>query len=281
MRSIHSKITSEYGKDVVKIFRKWEKIEYKMADFSNHRRFTLRCLSKNLTPVSARLKSTFRTPKSKEIIRKAERALLNERVRSINNSLTMFKELRDTCINNLNTILEDERMRECESFIKTRREARHQKTLKRQMSKFERLCHRNTGGCSNDQDGTLYVWANTTKGRNNSDHGPITTSIQGPSTPVQGLDTDIDRNKENIWVRNLSKTPLTNTQEKVLARGPNFAIVPKVPPVTEYVAAIEKACQQLKQGEVEELRGEIMSIIKKIHPPNLTSQKKNTKPYNS
>ena len=31
--------------------------------------------------------------------------------------------------------------------------------------------------------------------------------------------------------------------------------------------AIEKACQQLKQGEAEELRGEIKSIIKKIHPP--------------
>ena len=98
---------------------------------------------------------------------------------------------------------------------------------------------------------------------------------------MQGLDTDIDKNKENIWVRNLSKTPLTNVQEKVLATGPNFAIVPKVPPVIEYVVAIEKACQQLKQGEAEELRGEIKSIIKKIHPPNLTSQKKNTKPYNS
>ena len=84
--------------------RKWEKIEYKMVDFSNHRRFTLRCLSKNLIAVSARLKSIFKTPKSKEIIRKAERALLNEQVRSINNSLAMFKEQRDTCMNNLSTV---------------------------------------------------------------------------------------------------------------------------------------------------------------------------------
>ena len=65
----------------------------------------------------------------------------------------------------------------------------------------------------------------------------------------------------------VSKTPLTKAQEQVLARRPNFAIVPKVPPVLEYIAAIEKACQQLKQGEVEELRGEITSIIKKITPP--------------
>ena len=175
-------------------------------------------------------------------------------------------------------------MRGCESFIKTRREARHQKTLKRQLSKFERLCHRNTGGHSNNQDGTQHVWANMVNGRNkdlrNINHGLNITSSQGPNnTPAQGL--DIDRNKANIWVRNLSKTPLTNAQGKVLARRPNFTIVPKVPPVVEYIVAIEKACQQLKQGEAEELRGEIKSIIKKIHPSDLTSVKKNTKPYNS
>ena len=155
-------------------------------------------------------------------------------------------------------------MRECESFIKIKREARHQKNLKRQFSKFERLCHRNTGGCSNDQDGTLHVWANNTKGRNNMDQGPVTTSIQGPSITMQGLDTD--ENKENIWVRNLSKTPLTNAQEKVLVRGPNFDIVPKEPPVIEYVAAIEKACQQLKQGEAEELRGKSSQSLRKYTP---------------
>ena len=32
-----------------------------------------------------------KTPKGRHIVRKAERALLNERVRSINNSITMFK----------------------------------------------------------------------------------------------------------------------------------------------------------------------------------------------
>ena len=49
-------ITSEYGKENVKIFQQWEKMEYKMADFSNHRRFSLRCLSEGLIPVSVRLK---------------------------------------------------------------------------------------------------------------------------------------------------------------------------------------------------------------------------------
>ena len=91
MRNIHRFIESEYGKEKVQTFRRWERLEYKMADFENHRRFTLRCLSKDVIPVSVRLKTTIKTTKGRYIIKKAERALLNERVRNINNSLTMFK----------------------------------------------------------------------------------------------------------------------------------------------------------------------------------------------
>ena len=71
-------IESEYGKEIVQTFQCWEKLEYKMADFENHCRFTLRCLSKDVIPVSVRLKSTINTPKGRYIVRKAERALLNE-----------------------------------------------------------------------------------------------------------------------------------------------------------------------------------------------------------
>ena len=77
-----------------------------MADFENHHRFTLRCLSKDVIPVSVRLKSTIKTPEGRYILRKVERALLNERVRLINNSLTMFKAQRDTCMNSLETAID-------------------------------------------------------------------------------------------------------------------------------------------------------------------------------
>ena len=42
----------------------------------------------------------------------------------------------------------------------------------------------------------------------------------------------------------------------------------------EYIVAIEKACQQLKEGEAEELRDEIKLIIKKIPPskPNISKE---------
>ena len=88
IRNIHTYIRSEYGKENVQTFQCWEKLEYKMADFEKHRRFSLRCLSKDLIPVSVRLESNIKTPKGRHIVRQAERALLNERVRSINNSIS-------------------------------------------------------------------------------------------------------------------------------------------------------------------------------------------------
>ena len=97
MRNIHLNIESEYGLESVKKFRIWERIEYKMMGFQNHRGLSLRCLSKDVIPVSIRLKSNIKTPKGCHIIKKAEKALLNERIRLINNAINMLSHQRDTC----------------------------------------------------------------------------------------------------------------------------------------------------------------------------------------
>ena len=75
---------------------------------------------------------------------------------------------------------------------------------------------------------------------------------------------------------NTSSKLLTKAQEIHLAYGPNFAMVLRSPPVTEYVAVIEQACSKLQQGEAEELRGEVKTIIKKAHnsPPNITKEER-------
>ena len=61
---------------------------------------------------------------------------------------------------------------------------------------------------------------------------------------------------------------------KLLSHGPNYTVVSRSPPITEYIAVIEQACTTLKQGEAEELRGEVKATIKKIQPPkyNLTRE---------
>ena len=71
----------------------------------------------------------------------------------------------------------------------------------------------------------------------------------------------------------MSKKPLTNAQEKLLAHGPNNAITP-CPPIGEYITAVEQTCQSLSQGEADEMRAEIKAAIKKSHPtrPNISRE---------
>ena len=116
-------IREEYGRENVKIFRQWEKLEYKMAAYQNHRIFLLRCLKEDMVPVSVKLKSNITTPKARLITKKAERAILNERIRSINNTITMIKDERDTCMNSLLDIFSKETVKECNKLINLRREA--------------------------------------------------------------------------------------------------------------------------------------------------------------
>ena len=147
MRNIHQHIKAEYGLENVRLFWQWEKLECKLVDFKNHGRFLLRCLSADIIPVSIRLRSNIKSPKGFNIIKRAEKALLNERIRMVNNTITMLENQIDTCMNRLNNILDKESMEECVIFIKTRRESRHIKTQIRQVNKFNWLCHRNRGGC--------------------------------------------------------------------------------------------------------------------------------------
>ena len=52
-------------------------------------------------------------------------------------------------------------------------------------------------------------------------------------------------------------------EEKLLAHGPNYAIVPKDPPIIQYVAAVEHACTKLEEGKVEEFRVQVKVDIQK------------------
>ena len=126
------------------------------------------------------------------------------------------------------------------------------------------MCHKNTGGCSNIQHGKCGHSNQNTISESNSNNN---TTI---SNAYDENNTIINKN----WVRNISKIPLTDAQECLLAHGPNVVIVPKEPPISEYIAATEKACLQLKLGKAEELRWEIKSIFKKTPntKPNISKE---------
>ena len=84
-----SDLRTKYGGDSVRSFRKWEIIIKKMADYRNQRRFTLKCIKASITPVSCKLKNplSYKSKKSYDTIHKAEKQLLYQCIRNINNIL--------------------------------------------------------------------------------------------------------------------------------------------------------------------------------------------------
>ena len=216
------------------------KMEGKVSDFKNHRRFLLRCLSQRVTPVSLKLKNLTRTKKGEGIIKRAERQLLNERIRNINYKIEKFQHDKHMYERQLREILKEDQViwDACKEEVLKRTEMRHQKVQKRQISKIEKLINvrkkQEQGGRSNKEV---------------DDH-----TKQGP-----------DINKK--WVINLSSIPLTKEQESLLSHGPNDAISPRIPPLGEYIMNIEKACQSLDTNTAEELRTEAYRVLRKPHHP--------------
>ena len=70
MRNLHSFIKEEFRQESVLLLWQWEKIEKKMADYRNHRRFSIKCLKHEVIPVSVKLETNIHTAKGLQIIRR-------------------------------------------------------------------------------------------------------------------------------------------------------------------------------------------------------------------
>ena len=74
----------------------------------------------------------------------------------------------------------------------------------------------------------------------------------------------------------MSKTSLTEGQESLLAKGPNFALAPYNIPITDYITAAESICHKLRDHDAQEPRPDINSLLRRSQAPkpNLTKQER-------
>ena len=113
-----------------------------MANFESYSRFTLKCISQDVNPVSVKHKN-IRRSRSNTTIRKAEQQLMNEHIRSISNAMQLCKHQRDTCINNLTSVLDEGTLKECTEMMERINETRHRKILERQRSNLNKKLFQN------------------------------------------------------------------------------------------------------------------------------------------
>ena len=148
--NLHLILLQEYGIEAWCLFREWERLQLRTSDYKNHRIFSLRCLHKDLVPVSIELKSTLTTSKARQIIRKVEKNLLQARVKAINNILDQVANQTEECRAKLASIISAERIRECQDFINKVSEIRFTKVRQRQLNKFNNLVTKKEGNITRD-----------------------------------------------------------------------------------------------------------------------------------
>ena len=145
MRNLHQILLQEYRLEAQCLFRDWERLWLRASDYKNHRIFTLRCLHKELIPVSIKLKSTLKTEKARKIIRKTEKDLLQARIKAINSILDNIAKQTEECKSQLPSIISAQRLRECQGFVDKVDEIRFTKVKQRQLNKYNILLNKKEG----------------------------------------------------------------------------------------------------------------------------------------
>ena len=152
MRNLHLIILQEFGIEARCLLREWERLRLRSSDYKNHRIFSLRCIHKELIPVSIKLKTTLDTPRARHIIRKAEKDLLQARIKAINNILEQVDRESQDCRDKLASIISQERLEQCQDFINKVSELRFNKVKQRQINKLNHLVTKKEGNITSNSN---------------------------------------------------------------------------------------------------------------------------------
>ncbi|XP_072047013.1 uncharacterized protein [Amphiura filiformis] len=232
-----SNVREIHGQSTVKKLRDLENCERKIANHRNHVVFSLRCRDLSLTPPSLKFKCPINTRKAKNIVNKAQRELLRERIRVTYNKLVNLKDKQSSLEQEINNEIpaESELTIQSSSHIARVRESTFEKSKCRQMRKLQILKEKSV---NIDQKCRF-------------------------TTP----ELDFSGTQLKKWVVNLSQYKLSKSENSVLAKGLNFAVSPTNVCTEEFVLATELACRNLPNSEAVQLRAKVASTLSSSKPP--------------
>ena len=229
MRNLHLILLQEFGIEARRLFREWEKLRLRSSDYRNHRIFSLRCIHKDLIPVSIKLKSTIDTSNTRQIIRKAEKDLLQARVKSINNILDQVDRQIQECRTKLASIISAERLGECQDFINKVSEVRFIKVKQRQINKLNHLVSKKEGNIT-----LANAVNNITNPVNRQAHSPhnshnptLATALlppgEGSNSPLATVHLTLEGNSfPNSQANNITKITINSANSH--AQSPNHTL---------------------------------------------------------
>ncbi len=236
--NIHQLLRDNFGPDSLKLCRDLEKTARKISNWRNHLRFNVRCLHNGLTPVSVKLKTCIKGHRANNIIRNAEKKLLNERVRSVNFTIDVLNNKFKDIKQELKSILPEDVYNQVIDFVHRVQSSQHQTTKERQVNKFKRLKE------------------NVHASRSDLDKNWRANSV-------------CNKDIKDKWVKNLSDRELSDSETSLLCKGLGYAVTSKKVPIVDIITTTESAIKQahLELGKAEELRQKVNSAIRNSKPP--------------
>ena len=222
-QSLHI-IKQQYGESILSEARHLERTRIKYAKYTNHLRFSLRCHHNNLIPKDLRLKSRIKTIRSRQILDRASRQLLQERININHNRRNRLKISIDHQTQHLKSTLHPQHFEDLHSL--------HNKTYSREMA--------------------------ATKERHLKKHTTLSTQYQQKQVAELQNQIAIDKSK---WVVNLSTKTLSLHEKDLLEKGLNFSVTPKNIPTKDIVAKVETVLKNLPIAEADNIRAKTSLVL--------------------
>ena len=146
MINLHRNIKEQYGLEAIQQLCQWEKNIIRASDYKNHRIFTLRWIGLSLILVSIRLKPVASkqriSPSARKIIDKAEKQLLQDRVRGINRTIQDSEDQANSSRSKLVAIITQVDLDRCTDFIEKVRLERFKQVKDTQLRKLHTLSNK-------------------------------------------------------------------------------------------------------------------------------------------
>ena len=161
----------------------------------------------------------------KKIIRKAEKNLLEVRIRHCTFTLKKLKIEEEDLTSQLDSKISKPQLSLIKTFLADQKQLQYERVKKRQKEKFVNLSARNTLSKSSEDETTAEL--------------------------------------QKRWVINKSSKSLDAASTSLLRKGLNFAVSPKVIPTEEIITATELACKNLDDLKAASLRSEVARSVKK------------------
>ena len=194
----------------------------KYSSYTNHLRFSLCCHHNKILPKDLQLKSRIKTERSKIILQRAGKLLLQERIH-INHVIR--DRLKNSIEQSKGKILESitpEEFHLVEKIHENLYKKSFELTKKRHIRKFNELISKNK-------------------------------VTQSSATNIT------DKTK---WVINMSSRQLTHYETNLLAKGLNLSITSKTLPNKDIIATIKDAVKDLEKEEADRIRAKVsLSMI--------------------